>query len=114
MKNAYDNTNTGVLFANKYKETDKQPNMRGNYTPGPCQHCGKPQEELQLAGWTRTGKNDDKYIFVKSSEKRNPNADHTRESAVSDTNIAIEEQRKINKAKVAERDRLKYDADMPF
>ena len=57
----YDDNNSGVLFVNDRKSSDKAPDYTGNITVN-----GK---KLQLAGWKRQGKNGGKpFLSIKVSE----------------------------------------------
>jgi hypothetical protein len=51
--------NTGVLFKNNKKTTDKQPDYTGNMLVGTT--------EMQLAAWIKEGKNG-KFMSIKLSE----------------------------------------------
>jgi uncharacterized protein (DUF736 family) len=51
--------NTGVLFKNNKKTTDKQPDYTGNMLVGTT--------EMQLAAWIKEGKNG-KFMSLKMSE----------------------------------------------
>jgi hypothetical protein len=55
----YDNTNSGVLFKNDKKETDKHPDYTGKVNV-----AGK---ELRLAAWLRDGRKG-KFMSLKVSE----------------------------------------------
>ena len=59
---AYDKTNTGVLFVNKERKSDKYPNFRGTINVN-----GK---DFEVAGWTRESKTGDKYLSLKIEEPR--------------------------------------------
>ena len=56
----YDNTNSGALFKNDYKESEKQPDYSGPFT-------GPNGEELRIAAWLRE-KDGKKFMSVKVSE----------------------------------------------
>jgi uncharacterized protein (DUF736 family) len=47
MSQTYDNTNTGVLFKNEKKESDKHPDYTGKINVN--------GEEMKLAAWIKTG-----------------------------------------------------------
>jgi hypothetical protein len=51
--------NTGVLFKNNKKTSDKQPDYTGNILVG--------TKEMQLAAWIKEGKNG-KFMSIKLSE----------------------------------------------
>jgi uncharacterized protein (DUF736 family) len=55
----YDNTNSGVLFKNKDKTTDKHPDYTGK--------IDVDGREMRLAAWIREGKNG-KFMSLKLSE----------------------------------------------
>ena len=59
----YDNTNRGVLFANKDRQGD-QPNARGNINIDGV--------EYWLSAWTKTSKSGERYqsLSVKRKEER--------------------------------------------
>lgn len=50
---SYDNTNTGALFANKDRKTDKHPNARGTLNVDGV--------EYWISAWTKTSKAGEKY-----------------------------------------------------
>ena len=57
----YDNTNSGVLFVNQYKEDgDSRPNFVGK--------LDVEGKEYRLAGWKNTSKTGKRYISVKVQE----------------------------------------------
>jgi len=56
----YDNTNSGVLFVNDRKETDKQPDYTGRLNVE-----GKTYD---LACWNKTSKRGNAFLSVKISE----------------------------------------------
>ena len=58
----YDNKNTGVLFKNAKKKTDKHPDYTGTYTDG----AGK---EHWLSSWIKTDKNGNKYMSLSTTPK---------------------------------------------
>tara|TARA_R100000808_G_C2150091_1_gene158697 strand:+ start:3408 stop:3629 length:222 start_codon:yes stop_codon:yes gene_type:complete len=59
----YDNTNSGVLFANKYKEDgDSRPDFVGTIDVNGT--------EYRLAGWKNTSKQGKRYISVKVEESK--------------------------------------------
>lgn len=58
----YDNTNSGVLFKNNKKDSDKHPDYTGKIDVN-----GK---ELQIAAWIRDSKNGTKFMSLKVSEPR--------------------------------------------
>jgi uncharacterized protein (DUF736 family) len=64
----YDNTNTGALFANKDRQTDKHPNARGTLNVGGV--------EYWISAWTKTSKAGEKYqslaIQPKAPETQKP------------------------------------------
>lgn len=59
----YDNTNSGVLFKNERKDTDKHPDYTGKINVNGT--------EMRLAAWIREGKSG-KFMSLKVSEL-NPN-----------------------------------------
>lgn len=56
----YDNTNSGALFKNRDKETDKHPDYTGKINVD-----GK---ELRLAAWLAESKSGQKFMRLKVSE----------------------------------------------
>jgi uncharacterized protein (DUF736 family) len=58
---SFDNTNTGVLFANAERKTDKHPNARGT--------INIEGVEYWLSAWTKTGKNGGKYQSLSVQRK---------------------------------------------
>lgn len=56
----YDNTNTGALFKNRDKETDKHPDYTGKINVD-----GK---ELRIAAWLTESKSGQKFMRLKISE----------------------------------------------
>lgn len=60
MPQEYDNTNTGVLFRNDKKETDKQPDHTGT--------INVEGKEYRLAAWVREAKSGKKFFSLKISE----------------------------------------------
>ena len=59
----YDNTNSGVLFANKYKEDgDSRPDFVGS--------LDVDGTEYRLAGWKNTSKAGKRYISVKVEDAK--------------------------------------------
>lgn len=57
----YDNRNSGALFKNTKKSSEKAPDFSGPFT-------GPNGEELEIAGWVRESRNGTKLISVKVSE----------------------------------------------
>ena len=57
----YDNTNSGVLFVNQYKED-------GNSRPDFVGKLDVEGKEYRLAGWKNTSKAGKRYISVKVQE----------------------------------------------
>jgi uncharacterized protein (DUF736 family) len=49
----YDNTNSGALFANTERKTDKHPNARGT--------LNVEGREYWISAWTKTSKKGEKY-----------------------------------------------------
>ena len=59
----YDNTNSGVLFANQYKEEgDSRPDFIGN--------VDVEGKEFRLAGWKNVSSKGKRYISVKVEEPK--------------------------------------------
>jgi uncharacterized protein (DUF736 family) len=66
---SYDNTNSGVLFKNKEKKTEKHPDYRGEVNVGGT--------EFFLAAWLKKSKAGETYMSLSVTEK---NANNTRSS----------------------------------
>ena len=64
---AYDNTNTGALFKNKDKETDKHPDYNGQINVG--------GEEYWLAAWLKKSKAGQPYMSLAVKPKERKPAD---------------------------------------
>ena len=59
----YDNTNSGVLFANQYKEEgDSRPDFIGN--------VDVEGKEFRIAGWKNVSSKGKRYIAVKVEEPK--------------------------------------------
>lgn len=58
---SYDNTNTGALFRNERKETDRHPDHKGS-AQVKCPHCGEVSE-FWLAAWVKEAKAKGKRFF---------------------------------------------------
>ena len=58
----YDNTNRGVLFKNKKKETDKHPDYTGK--------INVKGEDFRLAAWIKESKGGNKFMSLAVSEQR--------------------------------------------
>lgn len=61
MTNKYDNTNSGAMFKNKYKESDKHPDLTG-----PLNVEGV---EYNVAAWSNESDKQGKYLSIKISKK---------------------------------------------
>jgi uncharacterized protein (DUF736 family) len=57
----YDNTNSGALFANTERKTDKHPNARGTLNVDGV--------EYWISAWTKTSKKGDKYQSLSVQRK---------------------------------------------
>lgn len=74
---AYDNTNSGVLFVETDKKSEKHPDYRGTLNVD-----GK---EYELAGWKRESKNGRTFLSLKISEPyKKKNAEPTVEVDLGD------------------------------
>jgi uncharacterized protein (DUF736 family) len=62
---SYDNTNTGALFKNKDKKSEKHPDYRGTVNVGGT--------EYYLASWLKTSKAGEKYMSLSVTEKNENN-----------------------------------------
>ena len=72
----YNNNNTGVLFRQEEKESDKHPDFTGN--------CEVNNKKMQVAGWINTSKDGSKkYVSLKFSEFKpiNPKKDDSNTNA---------------------------------
>jgi len=56
----YDNTNRGALFKNKRKSKDTHPDLTGRININGVDHW--------FSGWTKTSRNDEKYISISIGE----------------------------------------------
>ena len=61
MPQKYDNTNSGAIFKNKYKESDKHPDLTG-----PLNVDGV---EYNIAAWSNVSDAQGKYLSIKISKK---------------------------------------------
>ena len=61
MPEKYDNTNSGAIFKNKYKESDKHPDLTG-----PLNVEGV---EYNIAAWSNVSDSQGKYLKVSISKK---------------------------------------------
>lgn len=75
----YDNTNSGVLFKNADKKTDKHPDYRGDLNVGGVEHF--------ISAWLKTSKNGTKYMSLSVTEK---NANNTRSPSKSTKRVEDE------------------------
>lgn len=57
----YDNTNRGVLFQNFRKDSDKQPDYKGELNVDGV--------ELQISGWKKESKNGNTFLSLAVSKK---------------------------------------------
>ena len=70
----YDNTNSGALFANAERKTDKHPNARGT--------LNVEGVEYWISAWTKVSKKGDKYQSLSVQRKDNaPKVDERRNPA---------------------------------
>lgn len=63
----FDNTNTGALFANADRKTDKHPNARGTLNVDGV--------EFWISAWTRTSKKGERYQSLAVQRKDGKAAD---------------------------------------
>ena len=76
MAQTYDNTNSGAIFKNKYKESDKHPDLTG-----PLNVDGV---EYQVAAWSNENDRQGKYLSLKISKKEEKVATATSSSGSTD------------------------------
>lgn len=76
MAQTYDNTNSGAMFKNKYKESDKHPDLTG-----PLNVDGV---EYQVAAWSNESDKLGKYLSLKISKKEEKVATATSSSGSTD------------------------------
>lgn len=76
MAQTYDNTNSGAIFKNKYKESDKHPDLTG-----PLNVDGV---EYQVAAWSNESDKLGKYLSLKISKKEEKVATATSSSGSTD------------------------------
>lgn len=62
MADRYDNTNSGALFKNDYKEEEKHPDYRGN-AELECPHCSN-KFKRDIAAWLKTSKKGNKFMSL--------------------------------------------------
>ena len=73
LMSEYDNTNSGVLFVNKYKEDgDSRPDFVGN--------VDIKGTEYRLAGWKNISKGGKRYISVKVEDAKPKEGEATEEA----------------------------------
>lgn len=65
MAQQYDNTNSGAIFKNQYKETEKHPCLTG-----PLNVDGV---EYNIAAWSKVSDKQGKYLSIKISKKEDRN-----------------------------------------
>lgn len=67
----YDNTNSGALFANTERKTDKHPNARGT--------LNVEGREYWISAWTKTSKKGDKYqsLSIQAKDEQPKSAEAT-------------------------------------
>ena len=58
----YDNENSGVLFKNDRKESDRHPDYTGTYTDG-------DGNEFWLSAWIKTGQSGKKFMSLSTRRK---------------------------------------------
>ena len=63
---SYDNTNTGALFVNPDRKTDKHPNARGT--------LNVEGREYWISAWTKTSKKGEKYqsLSIQAKNAQSP------------------------------------------
>lgn len=59
---AYDSTNTGVLFINKDRKSEKHPNFEGR--------INVDGTDYDIVGWTKVSKTGDKFISLAVKQPR--------------------------------------------
>lgn len=59
---AYDSTNTGVLFINKDRKSEKHPNFEGRINVNGT--------DYDIVGWTKVSKAGDKFISIAVKQPR--------------------------------------------
>jgi uncharacterized protein (DUF736 family) len=69
----YDNTNSGALFANADRKTDKHPNARGT--------LNVEGVEYWISAWTKTSKKGDKYQSLSVQRKDGQSTSKTEPAA---------------------------------
>lgn len=68
----YDNTNSGVIFKNDRKETERHPDYKGS--------LDVRGEEFWISGWIKEGKNG-KFISIAINEKEARNGGGNRQQS---------------------------------
>lgn len=72
----YDNTNTGVLFVNANKKSDKAPDYSGTFN-----FNGK---EVKIAGWKRQSKTGNTFLSLKVDDYKKQDSQPIQEIPVGD------------------------------
>jgi len=75
VETEYDNTNTGVLFENAKKKSDKHPDFQGSFTD----EAGR---EFWVSGWEKTSRSGQYYISLAFTEKQESEEEEEEEEAV--------------------------------
>lgn len=73
----YDNRNTGAIFGNDRKETDRHPDSKGSINVI-CPHCQK-DSDFWVSAWRKVSKGGKNFlsISVKAKEAEAPQAEPT-------------------------------------
>ena len=73
----YDNTNSGVLFPNTFKDSPKQPDLRGDIDIEGVSY--------KLAAWTRTSsKTEERFLSLKAELKDKPEPELNKSDPIGD------------------------------
>lgn len=76
MAKQYDNTDTGALFKNKEKSSDRAPDYQGNINVG--------GQEFWLSAWLKESKNGEKYMSLAVKAKEGGKQQGKRQTVESD------------------------------
>ena len=106
MANDYDDTNRGVLFKNKYKEKDSQPDYKGDINVD-----GK---ELEIAAWIKTSKAGNKFMSLSVSEPYEERQQPKKSGSITPISSSVEEVTTVSMGDPGKDDDAVTVEDIPF